>query len=123
MKSKSWLAFRSSIFVNSILVSSLLLNSCGLFSSNNKTGKTLADLPNATMPDSKNTVAVVDRNKIGESYRKALASADDPILRQQIMTHIADFEMANSEQQQLETVDTGRHFDQPIAMYRELIEQ
>lgn len=119
MKSKSWLAF-----TNGILFSSLLLSGCGLFSGNsNKTGKTLADLPNATMPDTKNTVAVVDRNKIGESYRKALASADDPILRQQIMTHIADFEMANSEQQQLQSADTERHFDQPIAMYRELIEQ
>jgi TolA-binding protein len=118
MKSKSWVAFTSSISV-----SVLLLSSCGLFSGNNNTGKTLADLPDATLPDSKNTVAVVDREKIGESYRKALASADDPILRQQIMTHIADFEMANSEQQQLQSADTERHFDQPIAMYRELIEQ
>jgi tetratricopeptide (TPR) repeat protein len=73
------------------------------------------------MPDGKSTVAIVDNNKIESSYQKALASAEDPVLRQQIMARIADFEMTRSEQQQLNANDAGHYFDKPIALYRELI--
>jgi len=98
----------------------ILLAGCHSFGGE-KNGKTLADLPAATMPDAKNTVAVVDRDKIENSYRKALESAADPILRQQIMARIADFEMTRSEQQQLQANDAGHYFDKPIRLYRELI--
>ena len=104
-----------------LICSSILLVGCHMFGGGNNNGRTLADLPNATMPDSKNTVAVVDRDKIETSYRKALASAEDPVLRQQIMARIADFEMSRSEQQQLQANDTGHYFEKPIALYRELI--
>lgn len=113
---KTWLALSASIFVGG-----LLLSGCSFFGEEKK-GKTIASIPDATLPDTSSTVAVVDRAKIESSYRKALASAEDPILRQQIMTRIADFEMARSEEQQLQATDTARYFDKPIAMYRELIE-
>ena len=117
MKLKYWLV-RSS----PLLCASLLLAGCHMFSANHDTGKTLADLPSATMPDAKNTVAVVDNKKVEASYQKALAAAEDPVLRQQVMARIADFEMARSEQAQLNATDSGRYFDKPIALYRELIE-
>ncbi len=104
-----------------LLCSGLLLVGCQIFSSDPEPGKTLADLPPATMPDAKNTVAVVNDEKIENSYQKALVAASDPILRQQIMARIADFEMARSEKKQLDASDSGRHFDKPIALYRELI--
>ncbi|RYZ81957.1 MAG: hypothetical protein EOO68_35160 [Moraxellaceae bacterium] len=95
MKFKPWLTLTTSIFCSSVL-----LSGCGMFGSDNA-GKTLADLPAANLPEGKSTVAVVDREKIGASYRKALESAEDPVLRQQIMARIADFEMASSENKQL----------------------
>ena len=113
---KRWLALSAGIFF-----SALLLSGCNYFSKDQK-GKTIADIPGATLPDATSTVALVDRAKIESSYRKALASAEDPVLRQQIMTRIADFEMARSEEQQLQATDTAHYFDKPIAMYRELID-
>lgn len=117
MKIKNWLARTSPL-----ICTSLLLAGCHMFSSDREVGKTLADLPVATMPDAKNTVAVVDDKKIEASYKKALAAAADPVLRQQIMARIADFEMARSEQQQLNANDSAHYFDKPVALYRELIE-
>ncbi len=117
MKINNWLARTSPL-----VCTSLLLASCHMFSSDKNVGKTLADLPAATMPDAKNTVAVIDNKKIETSYQKALAAAEDPVLRQQIMARIADFEMARSEQAQLNASDSGHYFDKPIALYRELIE-
>ena len=112
---------RGVFFSGALLMSCLSLSSCHFFGSD-QSGKTIADLPSATLPDTKSTVAVVDRVKIENSYRQALASAEDPVLRQQIMTRIADFEMARSEEQQLQATDTAHYFDKPIAMYRELID-
>lgn len=117
MTIKNWLVYSSPL-----VCASLLLTSCHMFSPDRNTGKTLADLPAATMPDAKNTVALVDNTKIEASYQKALAAAEDPVLRQQIMARIADFEMTRSEQQQLNANDSGHYFDKPIALYRELIE-
>jgi len=117
MTIKNWL-----VCTSPLVCTSLLLTSCHMFSPDRNTGKTLADLPAATMPDAKNTVALVDNTKIEASYQKALAAAEDPVLRQQIMARIADFEMTRSEQQQLNANDSGHYFDKPIALYRELIE-
>ncbi len=109
------------VCVTWFLCGTLSLSGCSFFDSE-RTGRTISDLPDATMPNTKNTVAVVDRAKIETSYRNALASAEDPVLRQQILTRVADFEMARSEEQQLQATDTAHYFDKPIAMYRELIE-
>lgn len=117
MKLNAWLSRTSSL-----AFASALLAGCHMFGGNNHNGKTLADLPTATMPDAKTTVAIVDNQKIETSYQKALAAAADPVLRQQIMARIADFEMARSEQQQLNANDSNHYFDKPIALYRELIE-
>lgn len=100
----------------------LLLSSCHVFHSDRNVGKTLADLPSANLPDAKNTVAVIDNKKIEQSYQRALAAAEDPVLRQQIMVRIADFEMARSEQAQLNANDSARYFEKPAQLYRELIE-
>jgi len=118
MKKIAWLARKSPL-----ICTSLLLAGCHMFGSNYEGGKTLADIPKATMPNGKNTVALIDSDKIESSYQKALAAAADPVLRQQIMARIADFEMSRSEQRQLSANDSGRYFDKPIALYRELIKQ
>jgi tetratricopeptide (TPR) repeat protein len=117
MKIKNWL-----VRISPLICTSLLLAGCHIFSSDRQVGKTLADLPPANMPDAKNIVVVIDNKKIEASYQKALNAAEDPVLRQQIMARIADFEMARSEQQQLNANDSSHYFDKPIALYRELID-
>jgi len=84
-------------------------------------GKTLADLPAAKLPDAKAKVAVLDMARIEQSYQRALAAAEEPALRQQIMVRLADLEMARSEKAQLDATDMRRHYDKPIAMYNELL--
>lgn len=84
-------------------------------------GKTLADLPEAKLPDSKAKVAVLDVARIEQSYQRALAVADDPKLRQQILVRLADLEMARSEKTQLDATDMRRFYDKPVAMYSELL--
>ncbi|MFC3115687.1 tetratricopeptide repeat protein [Cellvibrio fontiphilus] len=85
-------------------------------------GKTLADLPEATLPDAKAKVAVVDMARIEQSYQRALAVAEDPKLRQQILVRLADLEMTRSEKAQLDATDMRRFYDKPVAMYRELLQ-
>ena len=109
MKYRSRLAFAISI-----ILSGLVLSSCHMFGGKSQ-NKTLANLPAPTLPDTHNTVAIIDRDKIEESYQKALDSAEDPVLRQQIMVRVADLAMARSEQQQLDATDAGHYFDKPIA--------
>ncbi len=106
----------------SLACAGLILAACGMFNDKPNVGKTLADLPTAAMPNQKTAVALVDNDKIESSYQKALASAEDPVLRQQIKARIADFEMSRSEQRQLSANDSGHYFDKPIALYRELID-
>ncbi|WP_191966498.1 tetratricopeptide repeat protein [Cellvibrio sp. KY-YJ-3] len=84
-------------------------------------GKTLADLPEAKLPDSKAKVAVLDVARIEQSYQRALSVADDPKLRQQILVRLADLEMARSEKAQLDATDMRRFYDKPVAMYSELL--
>lgn len=84
-------------------------------------GKTLADLPVATMPNAKTPVAVLDMARIEQSYQRALAVAEDPALRQQIMVRLADLEMARSEKNQLNASEVHRFYDKPVAMYSELL--
>lgn len=84
-------------------------------------GKTLADLPAAKIPDGKAKVAVVDMARIEQSYQRALAVAEDPALRQQIMVRLADLEMARAEKNQLNAAELRRFYDKPVAMYSELL--
>src|SRR5690606_14403492 len=97
------------------------LAACGVMSGGEQKRMTLADLPEAKAPNIAKKVALIDADRIEASYRKALAAADDPALRQQIKLRIADLAMNRSEQAQLEAVTMERFYDQPIALYRELI--
>lgn len=84
-------------------------------------GKTLADLPDAKIPNAKTKVEVLDVARIEQSYQRALSVAQEPALRQQIMVRIADLEMARSEKAQLDATDTRRQYDKPIALYTQLL--
>jgi tetratricopeptide (TPR) repeat protein len=86
-------------------------------------GKTLADLPEAKLPDAKAKVAVVDIARIEQSYQRALSVAEEPKLRQQILVRLADLEMARSERAQLDAADVRRFYDKPVAMYSDLLKQ
>src|SRR5690606_1505113 len=101
--------------------SAALLSGCGLFGGTEREG-TLAQLPPATLPNAAKTVDVIEIDRIEASYRKALAVAEEPALRQQILLRLADLEMARSEREQLAADDLRRFYDRPIAMYRELID-
>lgn len=86
-------------------------------------GKTLADLPEAKLPDVQAKVAVVDIARIEKSYQRALSVADEPTLRQQILVRLADLEMTRSEKAQLDATDVRRFYDKPIALYSDLLQQ
>lgn len=86
-------------------------------------GKTLADLPPASLPDNTQAVAVRDMASIEQSYQRALSVAETPALRTQIVLRLADLEMARSERAQLEATEVRRFYDQPIAMYRALLKE
>ena len=105
-----------------IVASCWQLQACNTFGlGDGKRGKTLADLPDAKIPDSKAKVEVLDIARIEQSYQRALSVAEEPTLRQQIMVRIADLEMTRSEKAQLDAADTRRQYDKPIAMYNELL--
>lgn len=106
----------------SLLGSALLMSGCGLFGNGSERTHTLAELPAAKLPDGARKVEVIDIDRIESSYRKALAVAEEPPLRQQIKLRLADLEMARSEQEQLNATDIRHFYDRPIAMYRELID-
>lgn len=99
-----------------------LMTGCGLFGGSEEREGTLADLPPATLPNAAKTVEVIEIDRIEASYRKALAVAEEPAMRQQILLRLADLEMARSEREQEEATDLRRLYDRPIAMYRELID-
>lgn len=86
-------------------------------------GKTLADLPEAKLPDVKAKVAVVDIARIEQSYQRALNVADEPKLRQQILVRLADLEMTRSEKAQLDATGVRRFYDKPVALYSGLLQQ
>lgn len=109
---------RSRFLCLSILLASLA--GCGLFAERNDE-ITLEGLPPAELPKGNPEVAVIDIDRIEASYRRALTVAESPALRQQILVRLADLEMTRSEQQQYAATEAGRHFDRPIAMYRELL--
>src|SRR5690606_405283 len=105
----------------SLAVCGYLLTGCGFLSSPDEDTATLAQLPQAKIPNPDARVSVIDIDRIESSYRKALAAAESPKLRQQILLRLADLEMTRSEQEQYTATEIGRFFDRPIAMYEELI--
>lgn len=116
--------FSKPLTIVGLAASAVLLSACGVIGTNdNGRGKTLADLPEATAPDTTVKIDVVEMERIEQSYQKALRVAQEPALRQQIMVRIADLEMMRSEAAQLAATDVRRFYDQPIAMYRELLAQ
>lgn len=105
-----------------LTVVAIMLQGCGFAGlSDGGRGKTLADLPKATLPDTNSKVAVLDVARIEQSYQRALTVADEPKLRQQIMVRLADLEMSRSEQAQLDATEIRRFYDKPVAMYSELL--
>jgi TolA-binding protein len=105
-----------------LLSAALLIAGCGLFGGGNERDRTLAELPPAKLPNAAKTVAVIDIDRIEASYRKALAVAEEPAMRQQILLRLADLEMARSEREQLDATEIRHFYDRPINMYRELID-
>jgi tetratricopeptide (TPR) repeat protein len=104
-----------------IIAGAYQLHACTLVGLGDERGRTLADLPDAKIPTGKAKVDVLDITRIEQSYQRALAVAQEPALRQQIMVRIADLEMARSEKAQLDATDTRRQYDKPIALYNELL--
>lgn len=104
-----------------LLLSCSLLGACSLWGEKPESAKTLAQLPEAQVPNADARVAVIDIDRIEASYRRALAVAESPALRQQILLRLADLEMARSEQEQFTATEIRRFYDRPIAMYQELI--
>lgn len=100
----------------------MLLSACGSFKNNiTELGPTLADLPEAEIPESLEPVAQVSRAEVERMYRSALEVAEDEVLRQQIRIRLADIEMARSEDEQIASEEGGTFFTSTIAMYDELI--
>lgn len=104
-----------------LLVSLLSVTACSFIGDDR--GPTLADLPKAKKPSNSKPVTIQSISDIEQSYQRALTAAQDPALRQQIQARIADLEMIRSEQAQLNAEEAGRHYDKPIALYRDLLTQ
>ncbi|MCP8899723.1 tetratricopeptide repeat protein [Gilvimarinus xylanilyticus] len=84
--------------------------------------RTLADLPEATLPDQDEGVKAADLAQIEAQYRTALQVATDPEVRHHIQVRLADLEMARSEQAQQEARTLTAFFAEPIAHYQALVE-
>lgn len=101
---------------------SLLITGCSPFTrSISDLGPTLADLPEAIIPEQLEPVAVVSRDEVEAMYRSALDVAEDPEIRQKIKIRLADISMARGEDLQIASDSGGRYFDQSINMYDQLI--
>lgn len=85
-------------------------------------GDTLADLKRAEMPTVREEIPKVSLEEIEENYRRALDIAENDEVRRNILVRLAGLQMLRSEQTQLETAGDEKYFDDPIAMYKELID-
>lgn len=106
-----------------VLLASLMLGACSWFDSRDDwRSKTLGDLPSTTgVIPSAPLPKIASLNEIEQGYKQALALADSPALRQQILLRMADLDMLRSEQAQLDATEAGQFFAAPIAQYRALI--
>lgn len=83
----------------------------------------LTQLPEPRLPEaSASQVTNTSLEQVAERYRRALAVAEDPVLRLHIRRRLADLSMALSEREQAESGGTGPFFDEPIRLYRALID-
>jgi len=83
----------------------------------------LSQLPEPRLPEaSASQVTNTSLEQVAERYRRALAVAEDPVLRLHIRRRLADLSMALSEREQAESGGTGPFFDEPIRLYRALID-
>lgn len=108
-----------------LLLLSVLLASCAWFAGDGgpNYGPTLANLEPAKIPEAQEMpVPQIALDEIEESYRAALEVAKDPEVRQKILVRLADIEMANSENRQIEATEQGEYFDDAITMYEELVD-
>jgi TolA-binding protein len=95
---------------------------CSWFTSDDDgRGNTLAELSDAKKPDAKIKVQIIDMDRVEQSYQRALAVAEEPSLRQQILVRLADLELARSEKNQLDATEVNRFYEKPVAMYSELL--
>lgn len=85
-------------------------------------GSTLDDLQPARMPDLEAAVPTVSLDEIEEAYHRALDVAENDEVRRVILVRLAGLQMTRSEQNQLDAVEAGQHFDDAISMYSELVE-
>ena len=105
-----------------LLSLSLGLAACGIFGGEDLLGPTLDDLQPARLPDVSVAVPQVTLDAVEANYRRALETAEDPVIRRKVLGRLAGLEMTRAEQHQLDATEGGlRFFDEAIALYRELI--
>ncbi len=110
-------------YLSIILFSTMLLTSCASREENYKSfyGETLADLPEQTIPEDPEPVAIASLDQIEDSYRAAIEVAEDPEIRHRILVRLADIEMARAENEQIDATEQKAFFGDAITMYEELI--
>ncbi|WP_370980684.1 tetratricopeptide repeat protein [Agaribacterium sp. ZY112] len=107
----------------------LVLSSCSVLdSSEPKSYKnTIADLPALDEQEIANETEALQPlepaslDEIEQSYRAALEVANDDELRHQIISRLADIEMAKSEDEHINAVEEKTFFDDAVLMYEELL--
>ena len=83
---------------------------------------TLSELAPVALPTKTQPLPKVTLENVVMNYKKVLEVTKDDSVRHNVLTRLAGLEMQRSEQQQLDAKELKRHFDQAIALYRELLE-
>lgn len=106
-----------------LFLSALILSACASRDNSYESyyGKTLADLPEQSIPEDPMPVPIASLDQIEDSYRAAFEVAEDPEIRHRILVRLADIEMARSENEQIDATEQKAFFSDAIAMYEELI--
>ncbi|MGH1470452.1 MAG: tetratricopeptide repeat protein [Cellvibrionaceae bacterium] len=120
------LKFKRAVFSRSstAVLFAITLNGCSWLAGpdDEYIGDTLSDLKPAVLPKSGEEVPKVSLEEIEESYRRALDIAENDEVRRNILVRLAGLQMLRSEQTQLDVAGDEKYFDDPIAMYKELID-
>lgn len=106
-----------------LLFLSMIISSCSISKKipEKVYGPTLADLETEVAEEEPMPVPVATADQIEDSYRSALEVARDPDIRHKILVRLADLEMAQSEDAQIDAEEQKLFFDDAISMYEELI--
>ena len=113
-----------SMTIISFTAISLILSGCSFFDTpENMHGETtLKGLRTSNLPENiPVTIPDLNLNKIQENYQRALASNQDPRMRQLIRLRLADIEMTRSEDKQMASNVNSGHFQGAIDQYRLLL--